>query len=269
MIIPSRFQNQINTHLLGNMLEIDDYPLILSIIGSPGMGKTWQLRKHLEKLGISVFSISSADLESDRAGAPAKLLKEQYVKASISISQKKPAAIVIDDIDTTVGEWERNTGTVNHQGILAFLMHIADHPYYIENVGKTNRVPVFLTGNNFELLYEPLRRTGRMLKFDWEPTLNEKIDIVDSVFWFANRNVAEMLVNAFPTEPISFFSSFLTTSTIDQLTKLVTDTTFDTILTDSEYKIILFNTFNEKRKNIDWMKVIMEYISKGEERGNN
>lgn len=260
MVIPSRFQNQINTHLLGNMLEIDDYPLILSIIGSPGMGKTWQLRKQLEKLNVRVFSISSADLESDRAGAPAKLLKEQYVNASISISQKKPAAIVIDDIDTTVGEWERNTGTVNHQGILAFLMHIADNPHYIENVGRTNRVPIFLTGNIFELLYEPLRRTGRMLKFDWEPTFDEKIDIVASVFCFANKTVAEMLVNAFPTEPISFFSSFRTTAAINQLSALVTNTTFEDLLTNSEYKISLFNIFDDKRKNTDWVKLITEHI---------
>lgn len=166
MTISKRFTEKINAHLMGNLLCIDNYPLIMAIIGKPGMGKTWQLRKHLEGLGIEIFSISSADIESERAGAPAKLLKEKYVNASISMLKGTPAALVIDDIDTTVGEWEQNTGTVNHQGILAFLMHIADNPYYIEGIGKVERVPVFFTGNKFELLYEPLRRPGRMIKFD-------------------------------------------------------------------------------------------------------
>ena len=166
MVIPERFKRQIETHLLGNILEIDKYPLILAIVGKPGMGKTLQLRKYLEILGINAFSISSSDLESEVAGAPAKLLKTQYVEASINISRKNPSALVIDDIDTTVGEWKQNTGTVNHQGILAFLMHIADNPCHIEGLGNVNRVPVFFTGNNFELLYEPLRRPGRTLRFE-------------------------------------------------------------------------------------------------------
>ena len=55
MFIPERFKKQINTHLLGNMLDIDDYPLILAIMGRPGMGKTRQLRIHLEQLGVDVY----------------------------------------------------------------------------------------------------------------------------------------------------------------------------------------------------------------------
>ena len=152
MIISERFQKKVNAHLLGNMLHIENYPLILGIFGEPGMGKTCQLREHLNAIGVNVFSISSADLESERAGLPAKLLKEKYVHASTSVAQNNPSALVIDDIDTTVGEWQKNTGTVNHQGILAFLMHIADNPYYIEDIGSVNRVPIFFTGNNYELL---------------------------------------------------------------------------------------------------------------------
>ena len=68
MFIPERFKKQINTHLLGNMLDIDDYPLILAIMGRPGMGKTRQLRIHLEQLGVDIFSVSSAELECERDG---------------------------------------------------------------------------------------------------------------------------------------------------------------------------------------------------------
>ena len=63
-------------------------------------------------------------------------------------------------------------------------MNIADNPYYIENVGKVNRVPIFFTGNNFDLLYKPLVRNGRAIRFDWEPTREEKIAIIRSIFFF-------------------------------------------------------------------------------------
>ena len=129
----------------------------------------------MKEVDVSVFSISAADLESDRAGEPAKLLQQKYIEASASMSKGVPAVLIIDDIDTTLGEWEKFTGTVNHQDILAFLMHIADNPHHIENVGSVSRVPIFFTGNNFDLLYKPLIREGRANRFDWEPTREEKI----------------------------------------------------------------------------------------------
>ncbi len=51
VVIPARFSQRIDAHMLGNMLDIGHYPLIMAIIGQPGMGKTYQLRKYLE--GIS------------------------------------------------------------------------------------------------------------------------------------------------------------------------------------------------------------------------
>lgn len=255
MSIPKRFESKIRAHLLGNMLSIDDYPLILAIIGRPGVGKTYQLRQCLRNLGFDVFSINAADLESERAGAPAKLLKEQYVKASVNISKKQPSVIVIDDIDTTVGEWEQNTGTVNHQGILAFLMHIADNPVYMENVGSVNRVPVFLTGNNFNLLYEPLRRTGRTIKFDWEPTREEKINIVSSIFSFTDDKLAELLVDMYPEKEISFFSSIYAEKCIGFLSDISSNATFKTLLKDSNYVKQLYDLYMAKKKSISWQEV--------------
>lgn len=261
MVISKRFQNQVNAHLLGNMLDINNYPLILAIIGSPGMGKTWQLREHLKSLDIQVYSISSADLESERAGAPAKLLKEKYVNASISMSKRIPSAIVIDDIDTTVGEWKQNTGTVNHQGILAFLMHIADNPYYIENIGNVKRVPIFFTGNDFELLYEPLRRPVRMLRFDWEPTKNEKIDIVSSYFVHTDnaKEIAEYLINIYPTQSIAFFTSLFATRKLEILSELASNAAFKYILEDPSYKEQLYKKYIDSN-NIDWERDIIKIV---------
>lgn len=39
MVIPERFQRRIDAHMLGNMLDIDNYPLILAIIGKTGNGE--------------------------------------------------------------------------------------------------------------------------------------------------------------------------------------------------------------------------------------
>jgi len=255
MVIPERFASAINTHLLGNMIHVKDYPLILYIVGRPGMGKTWQLRHHLEALGFAVYSISSADLEDKNAGEPAKLIRTQYVNASMNLSSGNPSALVIDDIDTTVGEWEQNTGTVNHEGILAFLMHIADNPTHIEIIGNVNRVPIFFTGNCFERLYEPLRRPGRMIKFEWEPTREEKAEIVASIFSFTDKDISRKLVMSYPNEQISFFSSLLVTETISQLAEIASNAAFKHILSTPSYKAQLQTKFLETRDCADWSKL--------------
>ncbi len=163
--------------------------------------------------------------------------------------------IILDDIDTTVGEWEQTTGTVNHQGILAFLMHIADNPVHMENVGSVNRVPVFLTGNNFNLLYEPLRRTGRTIKFDWEPTREEKINIVSSIFSFTDDKLAELLVDMYPKKEISFFSSIYAEKCISFLSDISSNATFKTLLKNSNYVKQLYDLYMAKKKSISWQEV--------------
>ena len=252
IVIPTRFSHQIDAHILGNMLDISEYPLIMAIIGQPGMGKTYQLRGYLDAVGIDIFSVSAADLESDRAGEPAKLLQQRYIEASSSISEHNPAVILIDDVDTTLGEWEKNTGTVNHQDILAFLMHIADNPYFIENVGKVNRVPIFFTGNNFDLLYKPLVRNGRAIRFDWEPNREEKAEIIRSIFSFADPKDAEILIDSYPTKEISFFSNMFASESIAKLAAISSNVVFKYILTDKKYKQELVIKYCEEQEKIDW-----------------
>lgn len=256
LVIPDRFIQQIDAHILGNMLNIDEYPLIMAIIGEPGMGKTYQLRKYLEAIGIDIVSVSAADLESDRAGEPAKLLQQKYIEASSSVSKHNPSIMLIDDVDTTLGEWKKNTGTVNHQDILAFLMHIADNPHYIENVGPVNRVPIFFTGNNFELLYKPLVRNGRAIRFDWEPSREEKIEIIRSIFSFEDSKKAEILVDAYPEKEISFFSNMLASESIARLAAIAKNVVFEYILTDKDYKNGLLDKYYKERQQIDWDSIL-------------
>ena len=124
----------------------------------------------------------------------------------MAVAKEIPAALVVDDIDTTVGEWEMNTGTVNHQQVLAELMHVADQPVDVSR-NFPRRVPIFVTGNNLAKLYPPLRRHGRMDTFAWRPERHELQSIVHGMFDHAtsSRGV-DLLVRDFGNEPISFFA---------------------------------------------------------------
>lgn len=258
MFIPVRFSQMVDAHMLGNMLDIEHYPLILAIVGRPGTGKTFQLRNYLKIIGVQTFSVSAADLESDRAGEPAKLLQQKYVEASSSISSGKPSILLIDDIDTTLGEWKNHTGTVNHQDVLAFLMHIADAPCYIENIGTLNRVPIFFTGNYFDKMYKPLIREGRANRFDWEPTREEKISIVDSIFGFKDKKIAERLIDAYPAEKLSFFSNMLVNKKIGQLVRISGDVNFGLILTKYGYRDKLYSKYCNLINDMLWENIAQE-----------
>lgn len=254
MEIPERFTARIDAHILGNMLDIPHYPLILAVVGRPGVGKTYQLRKYLDAVGISAFSISAADLESDRAGEPAKLLQQKYIEASDSVAKGIPSVLLIDDVDTTLGEWENYTGTINHQNLLAFLMHIADNPKFIENVGSVNRIPIFFTANNFERLYRPLVREGRADRFDWEPTREEKIRIVASAFSFGERKYefAEKLVDLHPSERLSYFFNLIANKKMEKLSMLASNVIFKHLLVNDDYRKKMSSMYYEMIDDIPW-----------------
>jgi hypothetical protein len=118
-------------------------------------------------------SINAADLESDRAGQPGKMVLAAYREAGERTEAGRPSALLIDDFDTTVGEWADSTGTVNHQQVLAQLMHLADSPTLASDE-TLHRIPVFVTGNDLTKIYPPLRRPGRLRPLTWIPTEDER-----------------------------------------------------------------------------------------------
>lgn len=207
--IPERFATAVDEHLVFNFSNVVAWPLVLGVFGRPGDGKSFQLRAHLRRRGVTPLSINAADLESERAGVPGKLVLDVYQDAGHRTDESEPAALVIDDFDTTVGEWEDSTTTVNHQQVLAQLMHLADSP--TEASGKPlRRVPVFISGNDLSKVYPPLRRPGRMRAFPWEPSTEERQSIVAGVFsgLLETSDVGRLLA-AVPTAPVAFFSDLL------------------------------------------------------------
>ncbi len=207
--IPARFESKIDEHLVFNFVGSGSWPLVLGVFGRPGDGKSFQVRTHLKRRGVLAVSINAADLESDRAGQPGKLVLAKYEDAGHRASEGEPAALIVDDFDTTVGEWEHSTSTVNHQQVLAQLMHLADSPTQAAD-RVLRRVPVFVTGNDLSKVYPPLRRPGRMHPFFWLPTEAERQQIVEQIMnsILDPAGTAELIAEL-PEAPIAFFSDLL------------------------------------------------------------
>ncbi len=251
--IPKQFQKAVNEHLVGNILDLPDYPVILSIFGEPGMGKTYQLRKLLEYKDFRVHSINAADLESDRAGEPTKLLRKEYVAASAELTNGVGAAIVIDDIDTTLGEWKSFTGTVNHQDLIAFFMHIADSPTTMENISSSlRRVPIFFTGNDFSKLYGPLRRPGRMNLYEYKPSIEEKTEVVASIFGKQYLSSIVDYISVHPDTPISFYASIKANALAAKYSEVVENIDYNELIINESYRSRVRASLKNSQSMINW-----------------
>merc|ERR1719405_428291 len=93
-------------------------------------------------------------------------------------------------------------------------MNIADNPTNVQLPGvyKTEeipRVPIICTGNDFSTLYAPLIRDGRMEKFYWNPSREDRIGVATGIFREDNVGDAciERIVDEFPGQSIDFFGA--------------------------------------------------------------
>lgn len=219
--IPERFKRVVILHIIKNMLthQNNRVSLLLGIHGTSGDGKTFQCEYVLEEMRTRSFLISGGQLESHQAGEPAQLIRTAYLNAgrSIQSGEAKTAVVLINDIDTGVGNWgEMVQYTINRQTVFGELMHLVDYPTSVEG-RKTIRIPIIITGNDFTKLYEPLVRAGRMTAFAWNPTTEEKVQIISRIFPEILVDECEQLVHEFSSQPISFFSHLRATLTDDGL----------------------------------------------------
>ena len=206
IVILDRFFKQVHLHLVSCYAEVPQWPVILGIFGRSGDGKSAQLVESLQRCEVELIRLNAADLESGLAGEPGKHIARTYATASLAIAKDVPTALVVDDVDTTVGEWEMNTGTVNHQQVLAELMHLADRPVE-PGRNMPRRVPIFVTGNNLARLYPPLRRSGRMRSMSWRPTREELFQVVSGLFaGVAPAGALLRLTDMFREETLAFFA---------------------------------------------------------------
>lgn len=216
--ISPTFLDKVAVHVTKNFLNLPGVrvPLILGIHGRKGEGKTFQCELVFQRMGFEPVMISGGELESPDAGDPSRLIRLRYREAAEQIRVRgEMCAIFINDLDAGAGRFDSTTQyTVNTQMVNATLMNIADNPTNVQLPGSydntpLHRVPVIVTGNDFSTLYAPLIRDGRMEKFYWEPSRDDKIGIVGGIFESDRLSKADIvaLVDNFSGQAIDFFSA--------------------------------------------------------------
>jgi len=215
-IAPS-FMDKLVVHVTKNFMTLPNIkvPLILGVWGGKGQGKSFQAELVFAKMGINPIMMSAGELESGNAGEPAKLIRQRYREAADIIKKGKMCALFINDLDAGAGRMGGTTQyTVNNQMVNATLMNIADNPTNVQLPGMYNkednaRVPIIVTGNDFSTLYAPLIRDGRMEKFYWAPTREDRIGVCTGIFRhdkIENEDIVT-LVDTFPGQSIDFFGA--------------------------------------------------------------
>ncbi|XP_017976262.1 PREDICTED: ribulose bisphosphate carboxylase/oxygenase activase 2, chloroplastic-like [Theobroma cacao] len=215
--IAPAFMDKVVVHITKNFLSLPNIkvPLILGIWGGKGQGKSFQCELVFAKMGINPIMMSAGELESGNAGEPAKLIRQRYREAADIIRKGKMCCLFINDLDAGAGRMGGTTQyTVNNQMVNATLMNIADNPTNVQLPGMYNkeenpRVPIIVTGNDFSTLYAPLIRDGRMEKFYWAPTREDRIGVCSGIFKtdrVPHEDIVK-LVDTFPGQSIDFFSA--------------------------------------------------------------
>eukprot|EP00250_Pteridium_aquilinum_P009043 c18405_g1_i1 orf=487-1935(-) len=232
LYIAPAFMDKLVVHLAKNYMTLPNIkvPLILGIWGGKGQGKSFQCELVFSKLGINPIMMSAGELESGNAGEPAKLIRQRYREAADVIQKKgKMCCLFINDLDAGAGRMGGTTQyTVNNQMVNATLMNIADNPTNVQLPGvyikeEIPRVPIIVTGNDFSTLYAPLIRDGRMEKFYWAPTREDRIGVCKGIFRADNvkdEDVAK-LVDTFPGQSIDFFGALRARVYDDEVRKWV------------------------------------------------
>ncbi|THU54406.1 hypothetical protein C4D60_Mb10t24740 [Musa balbisiana] len=231
--IAPAFMDKLVVHIAKNFMNLPNIkvPLILGIWGGKGQGKSFQCELVFAKMGINPIVMSAGELESGNAGEPAKLIRQRYREAADIVKKGKMCCLFINDLDAGAGRLGGTTQyTVNNQMVNATLMNIADNPTNVQLPGMYNkqenaRVPIIVTGNDFSTLYAPLIRDGRMEKFYWAPTREDRIGVCAGIFRTDNVPMGDIvkLVDAFPGQSIDFFGALRARVYDDEVRKWVAE----------------------------------------------
>jgi ribulose bisphosphate carboxylase small subunit len=236
--ISPRFLDKLSVHITKNYLTLPNVkvPLILGVHGRKGEGKTFQCQLAFERMGVLPVYMSAGELESPDAGDPARLIRVRYKEAAEMVRVRgKMAVLMINDIDAGAGRVDQYTQyTVNTQLVYGTLMNIADDPTNVQLPGSyesepIQRIPIVVTGNDLSTLYAPLVRDGRMDKFYWEPSRDDRIGIVAGIFQVDRVDHAdiEKLVDTFPNQAIDFFGAIRSRLYDEQVSHFIRDIGLD------------------------------------------
>jgi SpoVK/Ycf46/Vps4 family AAA+-type ATPase len=238
-IAPS-FLDKLSVHITKNYLDLPGVkvPLILGVHGRKGEGKTFQCELVYQRMGIETVHISAGELESPDAGDSSRLVRLRYREAAELVKVRgKMCILMINDLDAGAGRFDSGTQyTVNTQLVNATLMNIADNPTNVQLPGSYDstplpRIPIIVTGNDFSTLYAPLIRDGRMEKFYWNPTREDKIGIVTGIFAPDGLQQDEIvrLVDRFSTQAVDFYGAVRARLYDEQVRKYIHEVGIDRV----------------------------------------
>ncbi|XXG45423.1 hypothetical protein AAC387_Pa02g0509 [Persea americana] len=237
--IAPAFMDKLVVHVTKNFMTLPNVkvPLILGIWGGKGQGKSFQCELVFAKMGINPIMMSAGELESGNAGEPAKLIRQRYREAADIIAKGKMCCLFINGLEAGAGRFGGTTQyTVNNQMVNATLMNIADNPTNVQLPGMYNkeenaRVPIIVTGNDFSTLYAPLIRDGRMEKFYWAPTREDRIGVCMGIFRADNVPKPDIvnLVDTFPGQSIDFFGALRARVYDDEVRKWISEAGIESI----------------------------------------
>jgi len=219
--VSPRFLETVALHITKNILcdqgALDcRVPLILGIWGDKGQGKSFQTELVFKELGVVPIVMSAGELENEVAGTPGLLIRERYrTAAQVIKNQGKLSCLMINDLDAGIGRFQETQCTVNNQMVVGTLMNLCDNPNLV-SVGKdwreddmVPRVPIIVTGNDFSRLYAPLIRDGRMEKFFWAPSHEDRRQILHAMFRDDGLSLGDMdtLLETFPSQSLDFYGA--------------------------------------------------------------
>lgn len=212
--VPQSYRDRILKHIILNCssdLNGQAPPLILSIQGKKGEGKSFMLKKLCEYYNIEPVILSGSELCGPNEGDAKNVIQSKYEKSCcLSSSDRKFRVVIIDDFHMSIaGDISDNISkTSNSFGLIGYLMNLCDNSM-IHGI----RTPIIMTGNNFTKTYDALTRNGRMTFLDWVPNVEEKKNIVYYMFKASypdiSRICTDTIVDYCTNESIAFFESVL------------------------------------------------------------
>lgn len=176
--VPKRYADRIVSHVISHYLPDNHFftpPLYLAIKGNPGEGKTMQALAACNQRGIMVKYLSASRLSGEMEGDSRVAIEKVYDQAAKLRNLGYYVCILLDDFHLGNSNLHsENSRTVNAELLVGYMMNLA------ESAGQ-DKIPILLTGNDFSGTYDALMRDGRADIFPWEPTLEEKREVVQAI----------------------------------------------------------------------------------------
>lgn len=171
--------------------------------GPPGVGKTTQLAQCLRDRGSAFARLDASRLGGEFEGQPARELDQALEGLRADYRNGPRPALVIDDLDMSIGVHRSRNYTVNTQLTTGWLMAQADRA---GDPGFGAGEPAILvTGNDFSGVHGPLLRSGRARLFGYEPTPDEVASVLAPAFEAHVQGQASEIVRQHPRASVADF----------------------------------------------------------------